>query len=74
MGNMFKKPKMPAAPPPVTPLPDATDAAVRQRQQDALTDLKRRRGRASTILSGQTGDTSAAPRRKRTLGSGGPGY
>ncbi|NBW07968.1 MAG: hypothetical protein EBR82_08070 [Caulobacteraceae bacterium] len=69
----FMKPKMPPPappPPPVTPIPDATDATARQAQADALAMIKKRRGRASTIMSGTTGDTTAPPTRRRQLGYG----
>lgn len=66
MASLFSTPKIPA-PPPVpapAPVPTIDDAAVSQRQQDAL--LKRR-GRAATILTGPQGDLSAPPVSAKTL-------
>lgn len=57
----FLTPKVPAPPPPPPPVPTPTidDAAVRGAQEaDAL---RRRQGRASTVLSGNQGAGAGGP-------------
>jgi hypothetical protein len=49
------------------PLPDYTDAAVRQRQAEALKKLVGRRGRSYTLMSGRTGDASPTPLKRAIL-------
>lgn len=67
----MKSPK-PPAPPPVVPLPQVTDDTVR----NALRNVKKRKGRASTLVSGNaqlgdmsSGSTAAAPSLVSGLGS-----
>lgn len=52
-----KTPK-PVDPPKPVPLPDITDADVQKRKALALQEMRTRKGRGSTLLSG--GDLSAA--------------
>ncbi len=71
--DKYNQPKVAKAPdaPAATELPfDDTDARARQRQADLLEQIRSRRGRSSTIMSGRTGDTSAAPVKRRQLGYG----
>lgn len=51
MGGLFSKPKIPKPPP--VPTIDET-----RQNQDILDRIRRRRGRAATILTGPQGDTS----------------
>jgi len=65
MGSLFKKPQAPAAP---APPPDFAMAQENVRQNQLRDEeQKRLRGRASTILTGGLGDTSAAPVSKTLL-------
>jgi hypothetical protein len=67
----FLTPKMPALPPPPPPPPaapsfeDAEREAAAKAKQDAL--ARKRRGRASTILTSRTGIEEQATTKKKTL-------
>ncbi|NNE31151.1 MAG: hypothetical protein HKN40_02155 [Winogradskyella sp.] len=67
----FLTPKMPALPPPPPPPPaapsfdDAERKAEAKTKQDEL--LRKRKGRASTILTSRTGLTEEADSEKKTL-------
>lgn len=63
MGQIFKGPKMPALP--VTPAPPTvSDAAASQSQSDILA---KRKGRASTLLTGDRGLTTGPNVATKTL-------
>lgn len=47
----MKRPKIPPAPKPV-PLPEIDDSEVQSRKNAALSELRTRKGRGSTFLSG----------------------
>lgn len=54
MSGIFSKPKMPeapAAPEPVKPMPVPDDAAMQDAKKRATQIQRRRKGRASTILT-----------------------
>lgn len=55
MSALFSKPLTPKAPAPAPPPPTVDDADVKAEQ--AAAELRKRRGAASTILTGQAGDT-----------------
>lgn len=63
----MKSPK-PPAPPPVVPLPQADDETVRNAMRNAR--KKVRKGRASTLVSGQLGDMSSGSTASPSLVSG----
>lgn len=63
----FRAPKAPPPPPPPTPLPVETQPDIRQKAQAEIEKSMNRKGRASTILSGQLGDTSQPTLAKKTL-------
>lgn len=55
---LAKKPSAPAAPPVVAPaplMPTPTDASVQAAQQRSIAEQLARRGRASTVMTGDTG-------------------
>lgn len=60
-------PSVPAPPPPAAPPipPTRTDPLVVQNEQRDI--VRRKRGRAATVLTGGMGDTSAAPTATATL-------
>lgn len=60
--GIFKKPKTPATPQPVT-RDEARDSALRR------DELTRRRGGAADLVTGQFGAPDTAPSGKTTLGS-----
>jgi hypothetical protein len=64
---MRSSPSVPAPPPPAPPEPPPvrTDPIVVQNEQRDV--ARRKRGRASTILTGGLGDTSPAPTAAATL-------
>lgn len=66
VGNMMKGPKTPDMPP-LTTAPGAPteDEARKAAEQSDL--LRKRKGRAATILTSQTGDTSTANVGTKTL-------
>lgn len=67
MGGLFGG--GPSAPPPLPPLPTPEDPAVKERERRERLAAARRRGRASTIVSGPLGDSDQGPvDRKRLLG------
>lgn len=49
------------------PAPDATDPIVQAKLDAASAEARRAKGRASTILTGGTGVTDAAPVSRRVL-------
>lgn len=57
MGALFSKPKVPKAPPVVAPppVPTVDDAAKNTQEADLL---RRRRGRAASMVNGASGDAS----------------
>lgn len=60
MGAVFKKPKVPAPPPPPTPPPPPVVEDTAARAQADADALRRRKGRAATLLTGRSntgGDT-----------------
>ncbi len=63
----FRAPKAPPPPPPPAPLPVETQPDIRQKVQADLEKAANRKGRASTILSGQLGDTATPTLAKTTL-------
>lgn len=65
MASLFGGAKSPAPPPPtpVMPLPD--DAAVQAAKKKKMGDIAARKGRASTILTGDTGSSTPT---SQTLG------
>ncbi len=63
----FRAPKAPPPPPPPAPLPVETAPDVRQKVAAELEKAASRKGRASTILSGQLGDTAKPTLAKATL-------
>lgn len=60
MGGVFSKPKMPAmpAPAPVVPTPTVDQSRM---DQDRADIMRRRRGRAATVLAGKDGGGSDLP-------------
>lgn len=65
----FTSAKVPKAPPPPPPPPSKTDAEIQAEKTAAAKTIRRRRGRASTILAGE--QRSLAPvseEGKTTLG------
>ena len=65
----FRAPKAPPPPPPATPLPVETAPDVRQKAQAELERAASRKGRSSTIMSGQLGDVAPVQvARKSILG------
>ncbi len=52
---------------PVEKAPDKSDAEIREEAARARELERRRKGRASTILTGGSGDTSTAPTQKKIL-------
>jgi hypothetical protein len=68
MSGLFKKPKpqkIPAPEPPPSPIMVDTDRVSRENTDR----LRRKRGRASTILSGGLGDSAGAVGLKKALGA-----
>lgn len=55
------------SPPPVPAAPTKSDAEVQDAALRERNRARMARGRASTILSGASGDTSAAPTAAKTL-------
>lgn len=73
MGNLFSAPKAKPISPP-TPIPQADDEAVRRERRRKIAEMQRGSGRESTILTGRSGDSGAAPTRKSVnLGAVGGG-
>jgi hypothetical protein len=64
MGGIFDSPKLPPPPAPPAPPPTIVEASQRQQQSDML---RRKRGRASTMLSGPTGTTASPTVATKTL-------
>jgi hypothetical protein len=68
MSGLFKKPKPPKVPapePPPSPIMVDQDRVARDTQDR----LRRRRGRASTVLSGGLGDSAGTVGLKKALGA-----
>ena len=63
MSQVFTGPKMPALP--KTPAVPTVNEATAAQNQDEI--MRRRRGRASTLLTGDKGLTSQAPTASKTL-------
>ncbi len=67
----FLTPKMPALPPPPPPPPAAPSFDDEERKAEVKTKqdelLRKRKGRASTILTSRTGLTEEANSEKKTL-------
>jgi hypothetical protein len=59
----------PAPPPPLPPVPTPEDPEIKRRREEVRLAALRRRGRASTILTKGSGDTTAAPVARPTLGA-----
>ena len=59
-----KEPKAPAAPPPP---PSKTDQQVQQAQINQRLAMQKRRGQASTILTGAQGLLTGSPVQRKTL-------
>lgn len=60
-----KMPKMPDPPPPPPPPPTVDQARVSQMERDKM--LRRRRGRAATVLTESTGELSSPTTGARKL-------
>jgi len=52
-GGIFSKPKAPAVPPPPPPVPTAEDPGVVRAREELRQSERRRKGRASTFLTGR---------------------
>lgn len=59
MTSFFKKPEVPDPPDPVK-MPDPDDPAIKLDQTRQMMLARRRSGRASTVLSGESGDYSGS--------------
>lgn len=57
----FSSPKAPAPPPPPPPPPGKTDAEIQAERVVAAKAIRRRRGRASTILAGEQSGGALTP-------------
>jgi hypothetical protein len=66
MGGLFSGP--PDIPPPPPPPPTPEDPAIKRRREEVRLAALQRKGRASTVLTSGTGDTTAAPVKRPTLG------
>jgi hypothetical protein len=67
MGGMFSAPSMPAPPPPPPPPPTTDSAAVEEAARNERRARAASTGRASTILTGGTGDAADATTAKAVL-------
>lgn len=66
MSSVFSKPSMPTVTAPTTST-EETDAAAEEARRKELLEQQKSRGRASTLLTGATGDTTSANTQKKTL-------
>ncbi len=66
MSKIFSPPSMPTVVQPTTS-DDEVDAAAEEARRKKVLAEQESRGRASTLLTGSTGDTSAANTAKKTL-------
>jgi hypothetical protein len=64
---MFGGSSTPAAPPPPAPAPTENDAEVEEAIRKERLNQRKRKGAASTILTGQQGLGSDAPTTRTTL-------
>jgi hypothetical protein len=66
---IFSAPSPPPLPPPPPPPPTPEDPAIKQRKEEVRLAALRRKGRASTILTGGVGDSTTAPVLRPKLGA-----
>lgn len=66
MTTLFSKPSMPSVTAATTST-EETDKAAEEARRKELLEQQKTRGRASTLLTGATGDATAANTQKKTL-------
>jgi len=64
--SLFSAPSLPPPLPP-TPLPSDDSLQIKQREEDAKSAIRRRRGRRATILTSGLGVTDPVAATKKTL-------
>ena len=67
MTSIFKAPSVPAPPPPPDPPAKVDMEKAAALSEEAVRDVRKRRGRRSTIVGGLIGDTNDAESAKPTL-------